>query len=71
MLLFAVSTAALALILRCAWSLRKCLFVTAEFREKLIPLFEQGDWQGVFDYCEEHPVLAERIVCAVLLIALE
>ena len=44
--------------------------MTAVFREKLIPLFEQGDGQGVFDYCEEHPALAERIICAVLLIAL-
>ena len=70
-LLFAVSTAALAIAIRCVLSLRKCLFVTAAFREKLIPLFEQGDWQGVFDYCEEHPALAERIICAVLLIAHE
>ncbi len=69
-LLFAVSTAALAIAIRCVWSLRQCLFVTAAFREKQIPLFEQGDWQGVFDYCEEHPALAERIICAVLLIAL-
>ena len=38
-LLFAVSTAALAIAIRGVWSLRKCLFVTAAFREKLIPLF--------------------------------
>jgi|GEM_PF-5145016 len=38
LLLFAVSTAELAIAIRCAWSLRKPLFATAAFKEKLIPL---------------------------------
>ena len=36
-LLFAVSTAALAIAIRCVWVLRKSIFATAEFEEKLIP----------------------------------
>ena len=71
LLLFAVSTAALAIAIRCAWSLRPSLFATAAFREKLIPLLKQGDWQGAFDYCEAHSNLAAKIVNEVLLIAHE
>ena len=36
-LLFAVSTAALPIAIRCVWVLRKSIFATAEFEEKLIP----------------------------------
>ena len=36
-LLFAVSTAALQIAIRCVWVLRKSIFATAEFEEKLIP----------------------------------
>jgi hypothetical protein len=46
MLLFVVSTGALAIAIRCAWNLRKRLFAASVFREKLIPLLQQGDWQG-------------------------
>ena len=71
LLLFAVSTAALAIAIRCAWSLRKSLYATAAFKEKLIPLLKQGDWQGAFDYCEAHSTLAAKIINEVLLIAHE
>ena len=36
-LFFAVSTAALPIAIRCVWVLRKSIFATAEFEEKLIP----------------------------------
>ena len=36
-LLFAVSTAALAIAIHCMWVLHKTIFATAEFKEKLIP----------------------------------
>ena len=36
-LLFAVSTAALPIAIRCVWVLRKTIFATVEFEEKLIP----------------------------------
>ncbi|MBP5585167.1 MAG: hypothetical protein J6Y92_02295 [Lentisphaeria bacterium] len=36
-LLFAVSTAALAIAIRCVWGLHKTIFAMAEFKEKLIP----------------------------------
>jgi len=36
-LLFAVSTAALAIAIRCVWVLHKTIFAIAEFKEKLIP----------------------------------
>ena len=62
LLLFAVSMAALAIAIRCAWSLRKSLYATAAFKEKLIPLLKQGDWQGAFDYCEAHSTLAAKII---------
>jgi len=45
-LLFAVSTAALAIAIRCAWSLRKGLFATTTFKKKLIPLLTQGGLAG-------------------------
>ena len=71
LLLFAVSTAALAIAIRCVWVLRKSIFATAEFKEKLIPLLKQGNWQGAFDYCEAHSTLAAKIVKEVLLSAHE
>ena len=40
MLLFVVSTAALAITIRCAWDLQKRLFATSVFREKLILLLQ-------------------------------
>ena len=36
-LLFAVSTAALAIAIRCVWVLHKTIFAMAEFKEQLIP----------------------------------
>ena len=36
-LLFAVSTAALQIAIHCMWVLRKTIFATVEFEEKLIP----------------------------------
>ena len=36
-LLFAVSTAALQIAIRCVWVLHKTIFAMAEFKEKLIP----------------------------------
>ena len=69
--LFAVSTAALAIAIRCAWSLRAPLFATREFKEKLLPLLQNGEWQGAFDYCSNHSSLAATIVGEVLQIAHE
>ena len=48
LLLFAVSTAALAIAIRCIWILRKSLFASSEFKEKLIPLLKNGDWLNAF-----------------------
>ena len=70
-LLFAVSTAALAIAIRCAWALRKREFAAAAFDERLIPLLEQGDWQGAFDDCRVQSNLTAKIVNAVLMIAHE
>ena len=69
LLLFAVSTAALAIAIRCAWSLRASLFATREFKEKLLLLLRQGEWQGAFDYCSAHSTLAATMVSEVLLLA--
>ena len=49
-LLWAVSTAALVIAIRCLWSLREKIFITATFKEKLISLSKQGMWQDAFDY---------------------
>lgn len=70
-LLFAVSTAALAIAIRCIWSLRKKVFVTAIFKEKLISLLKQGMWQDAFDYSKKFSALAATIVQEELLIAHE
>jgi len=70
-LLFAVSTAALAIAIRCVWSLRKKAFVTVTFKEKLISLLKQGMWQEAFDYSKKYSALAATIVQEELLIAHE
>lgn len=71
LLLFAVSTAALAIAIRCIWILRKSLFVSSEFKEKLIPLLKNGDWQNAFEFCEHSHALVCTIAGEVLLAAHE
>lgn len=71
LLLFAVSTAALAIAIRCAWVLRKKLFASTAFQNELLPLLQQGNWQGVFDYCTAHSTLAAKIINEILVIAHE
>ena len=71
LLLFAASTAALAITIRCIWILRKSLFVSSEFKEKLIPLLKNGDWQNAFEFCEHGHALVCTIAGEVLLAAHE
>ena len=71
LLLFAVSTASLAIILRCAWTLRKRLFLLPVFKTGIIPLFECSEWQKAFDFCGTGSMLAAKIIKAVLLTANE
>ena len=71
LLLFAASTAALAITIRCIWILRKSLFTSSEFKEKLIPLLKNGDWQNAFEFCEHNHALVCTIAGEVLLAAHE
>ena len=54
LLLFAVSTTALAIGIRCAWHLRKSLFGSEAVTKELLLQLKSGDWQGASDYCEAH-----------------
>ena len=70
LLLFAVSTAALALIIRCAWSLRNAMFLTTAFERKSKQYLNQQNWQGAFDYCQTFPsMLGAAVISEVLLSA--
>ena len=71
LLLFAVSTASLAIILRCAWTLRKRLFVLPAFKERMISLLARCDWRGAFNFCGTDSMLAAKIMKRVLLSAKE
>ena len=46
LLLFSVSTAGLAIAIRCGWILRKRLFINAGSHGEIIPLLKRGYWQG-------------------------
>jgi len=70
-LLFATSTVALAVTIRCFWILRKSRFATSAFHAKLLPLLQAGDWQGAYDVCASHSSLAGKTIEAVLLVAHE
>ncbi|MDD4181509.1 MAG: MotA/TolQ/ExbB proton channel family protein [Victivallaceae bacterium] len=71
LLLFAVSTMALAIGVRCAWHLRKSRFGTDAVTKELLLQLKSGDWQSASDYCAAHPALTTKIVNAVLLVAHE
>ncbi|MBO4630912.1 MAG: MotA/TolQ/ExbB proton channel family protein [Lentisphaeria bacterium] len=71
LLLFAVSTAALALILRCAWSLRKAVFLTPIFKQESKRYLEQQDWQSAFDYCQKFPSMLGAAVISEILLSAE
>lgn len=68
LLIFAVSTMGLAIAIRCAWSLRTSLFVSADFFEMILPLLKSRNWQVAFDYCDKHnSSLSMKIVKEILL----
>ena len=70
LLLFAVSTAALALILRCAWTLRRAMFSTPVFEQESKRLLNQQNWQSAFDYCRKFPsMLGASVISEILLSA--
>ena len=71
LLLFAVSTAGLAIAIRCGWILRKRLFINAGSHGEIIPLLKRGDWQGAFERCEADSSLVGRILKEILLSAHE
>ena len=71
LLLFSVSTAALALILRCAWSLRKVFFSTSVFEQQLKQYLDQQNWQGAFDYCQKFPSMLGAAVISEILLSAE
>ena len=66
-LLFATSTAALAITIRAIWSLRQSRFLTPGFTEQILPLFESKDYQGAYNACVGSPALTKKIVREVLL----
>ena len=68
-LLFATSTAALAITIRAVWSLRKSRFISAGFTEQILPMVESKDYQGAYNLCAKSPVLAKKVVREVLLVA--
>jgi biopolymer transport protein ExbB len=69
LLLFATSTAGLALVFRCAWILRRKRFMAAGFADRLTPLLKEGDWQGAYDACGSDHAIAADIARSVLTVA--
>ena len=61
-LLFATSTAALAITIRAVWSLRKSRFLTLGFTEQILPLVESKNYQEAYNVCVGSPALAKKIV---------
>ena len=61
-LLFATSTAALAITIRAVWSLRKSRFLTLGFTEQILPLVESKNYQEAYNACVGSPALAKKIV---------
>jgi biopolymer transport protein ExbB len=68
-LLFATSTAAAALIIRCAWILRRKRFGSAAVLEQLMALLKVGNWDGAYAYFQVNPSVTTRIAGAVLRVA--
>ena len=66
LLLFAASTTAVALIIRCIWILRQKRF---GFATKLMPLLKAGDWDDAYAFCEANPTVTMRIAGTILLAA--
>ena len=61
-LLFATSTAALAITIRAIWSMRKSRFISAGFTEQILPLVESKNYQEAYNACVGSPALAKKIV---------
>lgn len=61
-LLFATSTAALAITIRAIWSLRQSRFLIPGFTEQILPLVESKDYQEAYNACVGSPALAKKIV---------
>ncbi len=68
-LLFATSTAALAITIRAVWSLRKSCFISTGFTEQILPLVESKNYQAAYNACVGSPALVKKIVREVLLVA--
>ncbi len=67
-LLFATSTGALALVIRCWWVLRRGRF-NPGFLEVLMPYFEAGDWNGAYGQAQNEKSITGRVAFAVLSVA--
>ena len=65
-LLFATSTAAAALVIRCVWILRRKRFASPV---KLMPLLKAGEWDDAYAFCEANPTVTMRIASSILLTA--
>ena len=61
-LLFATSTAALAITIRAIWSMRKSRFISAGFTEQILSLVESKNYQEAYNACVGSPAPAKKIV---------
>jgi biopolymer transport protein ExbB len=68
-LLFATSTAALALVLRCAWILRRRRFGSAAVLGQLLERLKAEGWDSAYAHCQASPTVTTRIAGAILLVA--
>lgn len=67
-LLFATSTGAVAITIRCWWILRRKRF-KPEFVNVLIPYFEAQDWNGAYARAQQSKSITARIAFAILSVA--
>ncbi len=67
-LLFATSTGAVAIAIRCWWVLRRQRF-KPEFVETLMPYFQAQDWNGAYAHAQQDGSITARIAFTILSVA--
>ena len=65
-LLFLTSTAAVAIVIRCAWSLRAKHFYNTKIQEYGLTLLEKQEWQDAYDLYKENSTVLAHILAPIL-----
>ena len=68
-LLFSTSTAAIAIAIRCAWSLRAKHFYNAKIQQYGLNLLKEHEWQKAYELYEVNQTILAHIIAPILLSA--